>query len=110
MLNQNVHHANARGPEILQRSRENAPAVAACILQISFWTSLMSAAHIASDDFKADMHFDSTGDSFGATAQGGARKPISRMRNGGDCFAHMRIRALKCCTGHSIETVAFEQA
>jgi hypothetical protein len=42
------------------------PAVAAYILQISFWTSLMSAAHIASDDF-ADMHLDSTGDSFGAT-------------------------------------------
>ena len=37
----------------------------------------MSAAHIASDDFEADMHLDSAGDSFGATAHGGPRRNIS---------------------------------
>ncbi len=62
---------------MLQRSRESAAAAAARILQISFWTSLMSAARIASDDFEADMHLDSAGDSFGATVQGGSRRPIS---------------------------------
>ena len=36
----------------------------------------MSAAHIVSDDFEADMHLDSAGDSFGATAQGGSRRRI----------------------------------
>ena len=36
----------------------------------------MSAAHIASDDFEADMHLDSAGDSFGARAQGGSRQHI----------------------------------
>ena len=36
----------------------------------------MSAAHIASDDVEADMHLDSTGDSFGATVQGGPRQHI----------------------------------
>ena len=39
----------------------------------------MSAARVASDDFEADMHLDSTGDSFGATAQGGPRQHISRV-------------------------------
>ena len=85
---------------MLQRSRESAPAVAACILQISFWTSLMSAAHIASDDFEADIDLDSTGDSFGATAQRARGGAFPAWGNGGDCFAQMRMRALKCCTGH----------
>ena len=67
---------------MLQRSRESAPAVAACILQISFWTSLMSAAHIASDDFEADMHLDSAGDSFGATAQLAATHFARRQTEG----------------------------
>ena len=61
---------------MLQRSRESAAAAAARTLQISFWASLMSAARIASDDFEADMHLDSAGDSFGATAQGGSRRRI----------------------------------
>jgi hypothetical protein len=39
----------------------------------------MSATHIASDDFEADMHLDSAGDSFGATAQGGSRRRIFRV-------------------------------
>ena len=64
---------------MLQRSRESAAAAAARTLQISFWASLMSAPRIASDDFEADMHLDSTGDSFGATAQGGPRQHISRV-------------------------------
>ena len=64
---------------MLQRSRESAAAAAARTLQISFWASLMSAARIASDDFEADMHLDSAGDSFGATAQGGPRRRISRV-------------------------------
>ena len=64
---------------MLQRSRESAAAAAARTLQISFWASLMSAARIASDDFEADMHLDSAGDSFGATAQRGSRRRISRM-------------------------------
>ena len=46
-------------------------------LQISFWASLMSATRIASDDFEADKHLDSAGDSFGATAQGVPRRGIS---------------------------------
>ena len=62
---------------MLQRSHEKAAAAAACTLQISFWASLMSAVHIASDDFEADMRLDSAGDSFGATAQGGPRRSIS---------------------------------
>ena len=61
---------------MLQRSRESAAAAAVRTLQISFCASLMSAARIASDDFEADMHLDSAGDSFGATAQGGSRQPI----------------------------------
>ena len=64
---------------MLQRSRESAAAAAARTLQISFWASLMSAPHIASDDFEADMHLDSAGDSFGATAQGGSRRRISSV-------------------------------
>ena len=60
----------------------------------------MSAAHIASDDFEADMHLDSTGDSFGATAQGGPRQHISRVGKVMDCSARMKIRTLTCCTGH----------
>ena len=64
---------------MLQRSRESAAAAAARTLQISFWASLMSAARIASDDFEADMHLDSAGDSFGATAQEGSRRRIFRV-------------------------------
>ena len=64
---------------MLQRSRESAAAAAARTLQISFWASLRSAARIASDDFEADMHLDSAGDSFGATAQGRPRRTISRV-------------------------------
>jgi len=71
-----VHRAQARGPKVLQRSAESATPRAARTLQISFWASLMSAAHIASDDFEADMHLDSAGDSFGATAQGGSRRRV----------------------------------
>ena len=61
---------------MLQRSRESAAAAAARTLQISFWASLMSAAHIASDDFEVDMPLESAGDRFGATAQGGPRQTI----------------------------------
>ena len=64
---------------MLQRSRKSAAAAAARTLQISFWASLMSAPRIASDDFEADMHLDSAGDSLGATAQGGPRRSISRV-------------------------------
>ena len=64
---------------MLQRSRKSAAAAAARTLQISFWASLMSAPCIASDDFEADMHLDSAGDSFGATAQGGSRRRISSV-------------------------------
>ena len=64
---------------MFQRSAESATPRAARTLQISFWASLMSAAHIASDDFEADMHLDSAGDRFGATAQGGPRRSISRV-------------------------------
>ena len=64
---------------MLQRSRESAAAAAARTLQISFWASLMSAPRIASDDFEADMHLDSAGDSFGATAQRDPRRSISRV-------------------------------
>jgi len=74
-----VHRAQARGPKVLQRSAESATPRAARTLQISFWASLMSAAHIASDDFEADMHLDSAGDSFGATAQEGSRRRILRV-------------------------------
>ena len=63
-------------PKVLQRSGGGAPAAAARTPQISFWTSLMSATRIASDDFEADMHLDSAGDNFGATAQGGPRHHI----------------------------------
>ena len=70
----------------------------------------MSAAHIASDDFEADMHLDSTGDSFGATAQGGPCNKFPAWGNGGECFAQVMMGALKCCTGHSVESVDFEQA
>ena len=38
----------------------------------------MWAARIASDDFEHDVHLDSAGDRFGATAQVGARRRISR--------------------------------
>jgi hypothetical protein len=34
----------------------------------------MSATRIASDDFEVDMHLDSAGDRFGATAHGGSRQ------------------------------------
>ena len=71
---------------MLQRSRESAAAAAARTLQISFWASLMSAARIASDDFEADMHLDSAGDSFGATAQGGPRRSISSVGKRGGLF------------------------
>ena len=71
---------------MLQRNRESAPAVAAYILQISFWASLMSAARVASDDFEADMHLDSAGDSFGATAQWGSRRRISGVGKRGGLF------------------------
>ncbi len=64
---------------MFQRSRENAAAAAVRTLQIPFWASLMSAAHIASDDFEADMHLESAGDSFGATAHGGPRRNISGL-------------------------------
>ncbi len=64
---------------MFQRSRESAADAAARTLQISFWASLMSAARIASDDFEADMHLDSAGDSFGATAQRGPRRTMSRV-------------------------------
>ena len=37
----------------------------------------MWAAHIASDDFEHDVHLDSAGDRFGATAQVGARRRVS---------------------------------
>ncbi len=50
--------------------------MAACTLHVSIGTHCMSAARIASDDFEVDMHLDSAGDRFGATAQGGARQPI----------------------------------
>jgi hypothetical protein len=46
----------------------------------------MSAARIASDDFEADMHLDSAGDSFGATAQGGSRRRISGVGKRGGLF------------------------
>ena len=64
---------------MLQRSRKSAVAAAARTLQISFWASLMSAARIASDDFEADMHLDSAGHRFGATAHGGSRRRILRV-------------------------------
>ncbi len=53
-----------------------APVVAARTLHVSIGPHWMSAAHIASDDFEIDMHLDSAGDSFGATAQGGPRQHI----------------------------------
>ena len=50
--------------------------MAARTIHVSIGTHWMSAAHIASDDFEVDMHLDSAGDSFGATAQGGSRRRI----------------------------------
>ena len=77
MLDQNVHRAQARSPKVLQRSRESAAAAAARTLQIRLWLSLMSAPHSRAQRNDFNVHLDSAGDSFGATAQGSSRLPIS---------------------------------
>ncbi len=69
-------HAQAQGPEVLQRSCESAAAAAARTLQINFWLSLMSAPRSRAQRNDFNMHLDSAGDSFGATEQGGSRCPI----------------------------------
>ena len=71
---------------MLQLSAESATPRAARTLQISYWVSMMSATHIASDDFEADMHLDSAGDSFGATAQGGSRRRVFGVGKRGGLF------------------------
>ncbi len=38
---------------------------------------LMSAAHVHGDDFEVDVHVDSAGHRFGATAHGGSRRCVS---------------------------------
>ncbi len=59
-----------------QRSVGCAPVLAARTLHVSGGTHLMSAAHIASDDFEVDVHLDSAGDRFGALARGGSRRRV----------------------------------
>ena len=80
------HHSRSKrapcageNPKVLQRSRESAAAAAARTLQISFWTSLMSAPRSRAQRNDFNVHLDSAGDSFGATAQGGPRRTISRV-------------------------------
>ncbi len=111
ILNQNVHRAQARGPKVFQWSGGGAPAEAARTLHVSFWTRLMSAAHSRAQRNDFNVHLDSAGDSFGATAQGGLPAThFARRRKMWERCAHMKMRALKCCTGHSFEPVDFEQA
>ena len=76
LIFQNAHRAQARGPKVLQRSGGGAPAAAARTLQISVWTCLMSATHGRAQRNDFNVHLDSAGDRFGATAHGGSRRRI----------------------------------
>ncbi len=94
---------------MLQRSRESAAAATAHTLQISFWASLMSAAHSRAQRNDFDMHLDAAGDRFGAMARGGRQQRVLRVGrkcgilrtnedevhfdSAGHRFEHIRFRA-----------------
>ena len=53
--------------------------MAARTLQFSVWTRLMSAAHSRAQRNDFNVHLDSAGDRFGATAHGGPQHNILRV-------------------------------
>ena len=68
----------------------------------------MSATHGKAQRNELNLHLDSAGHRFGATAHGGSH--FGRRRKVLKCCTKMRMRALKYCKVDTFERVDFEQA
>ncbi len=70
----------------------------------------MAAARGRAQRNEFNMHLDSAG--HGGWRQGARRHAATQFVRGRKVWercAQIRMRALKCCTGHSFESVDFEQ-